>query len=970
MKASLFWRVLGNFSILLLVLTAVTLLTLNILSQIEKNFASAASDSGQLLQLEQLNNYIAEMPAVTNEYVYTGNDSMRAVYDNAWKDFDGIVADMQRTLQDTSQLKILQSIRDNFYQWIAEVGEKKMLLRSEYAKGKNIQRSLDSVSNHNIKTRYLAEARDELHDYIATIVGNQPVTLQIAKNLASDLENYVIIVNLLLALFSVVLGFVLTRSITNPIQKLKVGTKGIMEGKFIPISLNRKDELGELADDFNEMSTLLGNNYTRLKAYSELVTMLNTQEGISAIETKSLDLLCYHSNAAMGALYLIGDQQKVLQFVAGYGLKSKDVAKVVRVGEGLPGQCARERKVIEVSNISADAGFNFDTGLVEIIPQHIIASPIFIQEKLLGVLILGSLGKFSSLDKEIITNSLPQLGVAIANAQNFEETQKLTREVSVKNTELNTKNAELENAYKVKSEFLASMSHELRTPLNSIIGFSSVLLGPNGDPLTADQKKGLEKVLKNGKHLLQLINDVLDFSKLESGRMTVNVEADDVENVVSTSIATVESLAKAKNLEIVEHIPEGLPLLQTDVLKIKQILVNLLSNAVKFTEKGEITLTVKKEHEIISFAVKDSGIGIEEKNYGKVFEEFQQIDNSNTRKYKGTGLGLPISRKLARLLGGDLTVSSEYGKGSTFLLTVPSTYVDPDKPDQKDTPAPSQKPAEPVSVIPAVKQIERKPDIVLKKEVHHESTEAKGGNNGTQVLCIDDDPEVIEILRNYLIPEGYSVIEANSGNEGIEKAEKFNPSAITLDIMMPHKDGWQVLRELKQNPKTKHIPVVIHSIIENRPLAISLGAVDVVTKPTDSQKLLSLIKKEYGAKEHYILLIDDDEDFTLAMQQILGAEGYEAKIANNGTQALSMIDRSIPDVIFCDLSMPEMDGFEFVQRLRADEKWSTIPVVILSGKELSDDEWKALSQQITEYVKKSDFSPESLTGAVRRILKK
>ncbi len=963
MKASLFWKVLGNFSLLLVVLTAVTLVTLNILFQIEKHFSTATSESGQLVILEQLNGYISELPEVTNQYLYTGKDSLRIIYDNTWKQFDGLVADLQGQTKDTISISQLEEIRESYYKWISEIGEKKMMLRDDIAQGKNVGKSIDSLAILDAQHHYLSTTRNRLAEYINDIITSQPATISLAKNLTTELKTYVIVVNLLLALFAVALGFVLTRSITNPIRLLKEGTKGIMVGRFTPITLHRKDELGDLAADFNQMSTMLGNNYNRLKAYSELVTMLNTQEGISEIETKSLDLLCFHSNSAIGGLYLFDDDNHYLELVAGHGLKNDLKAKRFKVGDGLPGQCAKERKTIELFDISPTSGFNMDTGLVEVVPKHIIASPLFIQEKVLGVLVLGSLSQFSDLDKEIINNSLPQLGVAIANAKNYEETQILSREVSVKNTELNTKNSELEKAYKVKSEFLASMSHELRTPLNSIIGFSSVLLGPNGDPLTPDQKKALEKVLKNGRHLLQLINDVLDFSKLESGRMTVNVEADDVENVISSSVMTVEALAKAKELSIVQNIPADLPLLQTDSLKIKQILVNLLSNAVKFTEKGEITVSVKHRSGIVSFAVKDSGIGIEEKNYEKVFEEFQQIDNSNTRKYKGTGLGLPISKKLARLLGGDLIVESVYGHGSTFILTVPATYIDPEHPHHAEhaqviLPKEEKPPAVQVSSVPVKESFAQSKPVIPQN------------GKGIQVLCIDDDPEVVEILRNYLVPEGFSVLEANSGNDGIAKAEEFSPAVITLDIMMPHKDGWQVLRELKQNPKTKDIPVVIHSIIENKPLAISLGAVDVVTKPTDSEKLLALIKREYNVKEQYVLLVDDNEDFTLAVQKILQSEGFNAKVANDGIQALKVIEESIPAVIFCDLNMPVMDGFELVRRLRADDRWSTIPVVILSGLELAEDDRNILNKQITEYVNKSDFSPESLTSAVKRILKR
>ncbi|MHB1049931.1 MAG: response regulator [Bacteroidota bacterium] len=962
-KARLFLKVLGYFALLLAVLTAVTFLTLRVMSQIESHFTVASSNSEQMIMLQDLNKYVSEMPAITEEYLFTGNDSVRAIYDEGWKEFDGLVVEIQRQIQDTAVSNSLEIIRAAYYKWISEIGEPKMLLRVRLLQGRTVQSQLDSLVRLDSKTGYLTTARVHLHFLITDILSSQPATIQMAKNLANDLGTFIVSVNLLFALFAIVLGFVLTRSITNPIQMLKESTKGIMSGDFTPIELNRNDEIGDLASDFNKMSLMLGNNYTRLKAYSELVTALNSRARMSEIESNSLNMLCYHVNAAVGALYLMDEDGKTLTLVAGHALQNSGNSKKIALGEGLPGQCALEKKSIEISEVNAGIEFVVDTGIATIIPQQIIASPIFYSEKVLGVLVVGSLYKFSELDKEIIVNSLPQLGIAIANAKNYEETQKLSREIFTKNTELNTKNEELEKAYRVKSEFLASMSHELRTPLNSIIGFSSVLLSPNGDPLTDDQRKALEKVLKNGKHLLQLINDILDFSKLESGRMTVNVEVDEASNVVGNSLMTVESLAKSKNLNIIQKVPEGLPVLQTDILKIKQILVNLLSNAVKFTESGDITVSAMQKSDRIVFAVKDSGIGIDPKDYNKIFEEFQQIDNSNTRKYKGTGLGLPISRRLARLLGGDLVVESVYGQGSTFILMIPIIYKDPEQQQIS-----KENPSVPNGERPKLQ--DAKTNALIMKEAPAIRTKQSNSGKGPLVLCIDDDPEVIELLKNYLVPEGFSVAEANSGDEGIAKAAEISPAIITLDIMMPNKDGWQTLRELKKDPKTHHIPVVIHSIIENRPLAFSLGAVGVLTKPTDSGELLSILKREVNSKENFVLLVDDNEDFLLALERIVKAEGYQVRTATSGIKALEILHHSVPALIFTDLVMPEMDGFQLVQRLQNNDRWRNIPIVVLSGKDLSDREKEILNTRISDYLKKSEFSPESLTSALNRILNK
>ena len=653
-------------------------------------------------------------------------------------------------------------------------------------------------------------------------------------------------------------------------------------------------------------------------------------------------------------MYLFNTEKNVFELSAGYALKDKgEKSKTFAMGEGIPGQCAAEQRVLEVKNIPVLSNFAVDTGLVEVAPYCVLAVPILFQDKVLGVLVLGSMNRFDDLQKEIINNSVPQLGVAITNARNFEASQKLTREVARKNEEMNAKNMELEKAYRVKSDFLASMSHELRTPLNSIIGFSSVLLGPSGDQLTVDQRMALEKVLRNGKHLLQLINDILDFSKLESGRMTVNIEADEVVNVVSNSLMTVEGLLKGKEITLKQSIPPNLGLLKTDVLKVKQILVNLLSNAVKFTEKGEVSVTVTQKGHLIAFAVKDSGIGIESKNFHKVFEEFQQIDNSNTRKYKGTGLGLPISRRLARVLGGDLTVESGFGHGSTFTLEIPQEFPEEQKGNMEK---PTERPVAPAH--PALPQ----------STVPRPSMPAQG--SGTHVLCIDDDPDVIEILTKYLVPEGYSVIGANSGDEGIRIALEQRPSLITLDIMMPHKDGWQVLRELKANPELQDIPVIIHSIIDNKPLAMSLGAIDVVAKPAEPKRLLALVQRAANSRESFVLVVDDNEDFTLAVRRLLEAEGFKVEVANGGMQALQILEKSIPSIIFLDLVMPQMDGYDVIQRLQRNELWKNIPLVVLSGKELTSEEWEKLNSYAKEYLKKTDFTQETLSTTIKQILHK
>lgn len=953
-KSKLYWKVFANFALLLVILTAMTVLTLGILSRIQQRYANAASDINVLNNIHRMSTILTDTPIAADNFATTSTEESRLLYEALWKEVDGMVAAIQRDLNDTLMTEKLRNVREYYFQWMQNVGDKKMLLGQTRQENQNFEKDFIALTQIESKNRYLENAQLLLRELRQKLASGQRQSIDAASIMGSTISEFIGLVNILIAVFAIALGFVLTRSITHPVRLLKEGTKKMMAGKFEEIELNRSDELGQLASDFNRMAVMLGNNYTRLNAYSELVTALNSHVDIQDVEVTSLNLICHHASANVGALYLLNKSSDMLELSAGYALKRDgNSQKKFAIGEGIPGQCAKELRMLEINDVPVEAGFSIGTGLVEVTPRYLLAVPIMFQDRLIGVLILGSTQSFDEVKKEIILNSLPQIGVAITNARNNEAAQNLSREIAIKNEELGKKNSELEKAYRVKSDFLASMSHELRTPLNSIIGFSSVLLGPTGDPLTPDQKMALEKVLKNGKHLLLLINDILDFSKLEAGRMTVNVETDDIPNIISNTVMTIEMLVKQKGLVLRQEIEPDLPLMNTDILKVKQIIVNLLSNAVKFTEKGEIVLAVKKAAKgFVEFLVKDSGIGIEDKNLHLVFEEFQQIDSSHSRKYKGTGLGLPISRRLARMLGGDLAVQSDYGHGSTFRLSIPAVFTPLAVMEQKPlaaAPMTLGRPSAPTSLKQAI-------------------ATTIGPDNGTKILCIDDDPDALEILRSYLIPEGYNITVALSGDEGIKLAKEIRPALITLDIMMPQKDGWQVLRELKRDASMKDIPVIIHSMIDNKPLAMSLGAIDVMPKPVDSKQLLQRVQSAVKSSDQFVLVVDDNKDYSNTLKDLLEQQGFNTKVANSGTEAIEILKRTTPAVIFLDVVMPGMDGFQVVRKLQGNDKWKKIPVIILSGKELTDRERDMLQSSIKDVLNKEEFSKDAISNTIKRVL--
>lgn len=964
LRSRVYQKVLGNFGLLIVILIAMTVLVTNVLHQIESHYRYAASDVKYLEKIEHLRANLEDIPEYLDFYIKSHSPEYKTVFLNSLSDFTKSIDDLKATPQDTLVQQSVYQIETIFQEWVNYVAEKRIILAQSVAPFDSIKFVSMQLDTIEVQGHYLTTCRTLASSIYQKLLAAQQLRIQNASNLGADVSRFILLVNILFAIFAVALGFFLSRNITKPLELLRAGTRNVMESKFVSIDVKRKDEFGELANDFNRMAEMLQENYTRVKAYSDIMTTLNQNETLTGVVSESLDLLCQQTRAGIGALFLYDEEKELLTRISGFALVNETESVVTyKRGEGIPGECARLQKPMEIIDETSASNFSVDTGVQTIVPKYIYAFPIIFQESLIGVIVFGSTYRFSDVTKGLIESVIPQIGVAITNAQNFEHTQKLSREISQKHAELNVKTQELEKAYRVKSDFLSNMSHELRTPLNSIIGFTSILLGEHGDPLTSDQRKALEKVLKNGRHLLQLINDILDFSKIEAGRMHISVETESVESVVAGAIMTTEHLVRQKNLELKDVFAPDLPLFRTDVLKVKQIVVNLLSNASKFTDQGIIEVRAWQENGLVHISVKDSGIGIEPQNLGKIFEEFQQIDTSHSRKYKGTGLGLPIARRLARLLGGDLIVQSELGKGSTFILSLPAELP------KSSTDAVEQAPETP-PVVSAPPQTQSKPiELIsaLKKQPVTPSIEP-AAHGDAKVLCIDDEPDVIEILKNYLTPEGYTVFSASNGFDGLKLAEKLQPNVITLDIQMPEKDGWQVLRELKANPFTRDIPVLIHSIVDNKPLAFSLGAIDYMPKPADAAVVIRMVKKAITATDNYILVVEDELDYSLLIQKFLKDAGYSVDNAFNGKEALDKVQLNVPALILLDLKMPVMDGFEVMRHLKGNPKWQTIPVIIISGMELSTDQRDEIESKTIDFLRKSEYSMESLSQLIKRSL--
>jgi signal transduction histidine kinase/DNA-binding response OmpR family regulator len=505
-----------------------------------------------------------------------------------------------------------------------------------------------------------------------------------------------------------------------------------------------------------------------------------------------------------------------------------------------------------------------------------------------------------------------------------------------------------EAANHAKSAFLANMSHELRTPMNAILGYSEMLAEEAEDLGQDDFIPDLNKIHQAGSHLLALINDILDLSKIEAGKMEAFAEDLDVGNLLEQVVDTATPLMdkNSNRLELVAS--DDLGHAHQDVTKIRQSLLNLLSNAAKFTHEGTVTLRASRNHQDgqdwLTFAVRDTGIGIPADKIETVFEEFGQADDSTTRDFGGTGLGLPISLKFCRLLGGDITIDSRPGRGSTFTIRVPAVL-------------PGSRPKTPVAQAPDALD-----EVADKKH--------KAGA-GRSVLVIDDDPEARDIIERILRKDGFDVSLAFDGEEGLRLASELHPDVITLDVMMPDLDGWTVLRQLKADSNTRDIPVVMLTIVDDKSQGFSLGATDYLSKPIDREQLKKTLARYCTPdKSRPVLLVEDNEAAREVMARSVADIGWPVAEAANGREALDRLSKQKPSLILLDLMMPVMDGFEFLVEMRAHDDWRDLPVIVLTAKDLTEEDRRVLSGRVEQIIEKGAQSHEQVLASVHATLSK
>jgi len=479
----------------------------------------------------------------------------------------------------------------------------------------------------------------------------------------------------------------------------------------------------------------------------------------------------------------------------------------------------------------------------------------------------------------------------------------------------------------------------LRTPLNAIIGYSEMLQEEADDLGTPEIKPDLQKIHGAGKHLLGLINDILDLSKIEAGKMSLYLETFEIQTLLDEVSATVQPLVQKNGNQLILEVDADIGSMRADITKVRQTLFNLLSNASKFTDKGTIRLRARRQAENLVFEVIDSGIGMTPEQVSRLFQAFAQADSSTSRKYGGTGLGLALSRKFCQLMGGDMTVVSEAGKGSTFTATIPAQVTE--------------------AAVEAAQSSTGSP------------TTLPSTGSGPLVLVIDDDTTVQDLLRRSLNRDGFRVETAADGTSGLEKARALRPAIITLDVMMPGMDGWEVLAALKEDPATSDIPVIVMSIIDEKGLGFSLGAADYLTKPLDFNRLAMVVKRHANPEgEHTVLVVEDDLATQDLVSKQLEKEGWRVILAGNGREALERLTKGKPDLVLLDLMMPQMNGFEFLEVFRKHPGCAGISVVVMTAKILTDSDRQRLRGQVAYIVEKALMTPENLVVDIRKALQR
>ena len=715
---------------------------------------------------------------------------------------------------------------------------------------------------------------------------------------------------------------------------------------------------------------------------------MSGKQSIEQLSESILKYLAEYLDAHAGTLFTMDSEW--FQRRSTYGVTESNVLiDRFTSGDGLLGQAVKDKRTFLVHDVP-EGYLSVTSGLGSSKPRNLILTPAIVETSVNAVIELGFMHPINELSVELLDRLRGPIGIAVQSSVDrvklqilLEETrvqsetlQIQTEELRVSNEELEEqssvltesqvrleeKQAELEQTIQFKSNFLANMSHELRTPLNSCLILAKLLSDNRNGNLTVEQVKYAETIHSSGNDLLALISDILDLSKIEAGHMEIRVHPVYLEEVVDRICRTFEPMAAAKSLEFQTRIlPETPSIIETDPQRLDQVLKNLLSNAIKFTEKGEVALELGcSDKGFITFCVRDSGIGIAKANHEIVFEAFRQADGTTNRKYAGTGLGLSISRQLANLLGGEITMTSDPGKGSAFTLTIPQVLGSHShQPLRLQAPS---KPAPYASLSP--KQISAPYSVI-------EDDRDNLAGNGKVVLVVEDDAKFARILYDLAHEHGFQCLIAMAGEAALSLAEQYLPCGVLLDIGLPDQSGLSVLDRLKHNNRTRHIPVHIVSGIDNARSALELGAVGYMLKPIKPEeisKAFQALEERLTTRMRRVLVVEDDAVQLDSLRLLIGSSDVETIGVRSAVDCLDQLRDSTFDCMVLDLSLSDASGFSLLETLSKDDAYSFPPVIVYTGRELSVDEELSLRRYSKSIIVKGAKSPERLLDEVTLFL--
>jgi CheY-like chemotaxis protein/signal transduction histidine kinase/HAMP domain-containing protein len=809
----------------------------------------------------------------------------------------------------------------------------------------------------------------------------------------------------------------LAANLTSQVRAIAEVATAVTKGDLTrSIQVDARGEVAELKDNINTMignlrlTTDVNTEQDWLKTnLARFTNMLQGQRDLSTVGRLLLTELTPLVNAHMGVIYQVENEDNprlhLLSSYAGDGTNPHPQS--LQLGEGLIGQCAMDKRQRLVSDIPPDA-VPINSALLRVMPKNLVVLPVLFENQVKAVIELSSVSSFTTSQMTFLEQLTDSIGIVLNSIeatmqtegllkqsqqlagelqtqqkelqQTNEQLEQKAQQLAERNVEVERKNQEIEQARraleekatelsltsKYKSEFLANMSHELRTPLNSILILGQQLTeNPDGN-LSAKQVEFARTIHGAGTDLLNLISDILDLSKIESGTVTVDAEEILTTSLLDTVGRPFRHEAENRQLSFTIDVDPNLGRsIVTDSKRLQQVLKNLLSNAFKFTAEGGVRLSVSAalggwsaEHPVlnhspavIAFEVSDTGIGIPLEKQKLIFEAFQQADAGTSRKYGGTGLGLAISRELASLLGGEIHLRSTPGQGSTFVLYLPLKYSGPTVAPRVHTMT-SYGAAPALQVAAQERAIEQLPDDRLNLEP-----------GDTILLIVEDDPHYARVLIDLARDKGFKVLVAARGAEALDLAKQFQPAAVSLDVFLPDMLGWTVLNQLKHNPLTRHIPVQIITLDEDRQHALARGAFSFVNKPTTTEGVsaaLSQIKEYARPRRKRLLIVEDNAAEQLSIRELLDHKDIEIVTTDTGAGALSTLRDTPCDCVVLDLRLPDMSGFEVLDRIRMDDSLSNVPVVVFTGRELSVEEDAELHTMARSIVVKGVESPERL----------